>query len=118
VVKAILLDPEARGDSKSVPTYGRLRHPAQFIAGVPRAFAARSADGQTASDGCLNPQSSAMGMDVFRPPSVFSYFSPAGVVPGANGARGPEFGLFTTSTALRRVNFVNTMVFSRIAVSA
>jgi hypothetical protein len=59
-----------------------------------------------------------MGMDVFRPPSVFSYFSPATVVPGTNGVRGPEFGLFTTSTALRRANFVNTMVFSRIAVSA
>ena len=29
-----------------------------------------------ASDGYLNPQSVPMGMDVFRPPSVFSYFSP------------------------------------------
>ena len=59
-----------------------------------------------------------MGMDVFRPPSVFSYFSPATVVPGTAGVRGPEFGLFSTSTALRRLNFVNTMVFSSIAVSA
>ncbi len=57
-------------------------------------------------------------MDVFRPPSVFSYFAPATVVPGTAGVRGPEFGLFSTSTALRRDNFVNTMVFSRIAVSA
>jgi hypothetical protein len=59
-----------------------------------------------------------MGMDVFRPPSVFSYFSPATVVPGSAGVRGPEFGIFSTSTALRRLNFVNTMVFSRITVSA
>ena len=59
-----------------------------------------------------------MGMDVFRPPSVFSYFSPATVVPGTAGVRGPEFGLFSTSTALRRVNFVNTIVFSRIATGA
>jgi hypothetical protein len=56
-------------------------------------------------------------MDLFRPPSVFSYFSPSGTVPGTGGVRGPEFGTFTTSTALRRANFVNTMVFSRIAVS-
>jgi len=118
VIKAILLDPEARGEAKSEVNYGRLRHPAQFILNVLRAFGARSADGSGDSDGYLNPQSSNMGMDVFRPPSVFSYFSPGTVVPGTNGVRGPEFGLFTTSTALRRANFVNTMAFSRIAVSA
>jgi uncharacterized protein (DUF1800 family) len=118
VVRAILLDPEARGDEKTEATYGRLRHPAQFIANVLRAFGARSADGNGLSDGYLNPQSSAMGMDVFRPPSVFSYFSPATVVAGTAGVRGPEFGLFSTSTAIRRANFVNTMVFSRIGASA
>jgi uncharacterized protein (DUF1800 family) len=117
VVKAILLDSEARGDAKTDANYGRLRHPAQFILNLLRAFGARSADLTTDSDGYLNPQSVNMGMDVFRPPSVFSYFSPATVVPGTNGVRGPEFGLFTTSTALRRANFVNTMAFSRIAVS-
>jgi len=117
VVKAILLDPEARGDRKTDPAYGRLRHPAQFVAGVLRAFNARSADRQAESDGYLNPQSSAMGMDVFRPPSVFSYFSPAGTIPGSGGVRGPEFAIFTTSTSVRRINFVNTMVFSRIGVS-
>ena len=117
VVRAILLDPEARGNIKTDSSYGRLRHPAQFIANILRAFNARSADGMTTSDGYLNPQSAAMGMDVFRPPSVFSYFSPATVVPGSAGVRGPEFGIFSTSTALRRLNFVNTMVFSRINVS-
>ena len=117
VIKAILLDPEARGDAKTDANYGRLRHPAQFILNVLRAFNARSADGTGDSDGYLNPQSVNLGMDVFRPPSVFSYFSPSGVVPGTNGVRGPEFALFTTSTALRRANFVNTMAFSRIAVS-
>jgi len=115
VVRAILLDPEARGDVKSDPSYGHLRHPALFITGVLRAFNPRSADGATQSDGYLNPQAVNMGMDVFRPPSVFSYFSPSGTVPGGGGVRGPEFALFTTSTALRRDNFVNTMVFSRIA---
>jgi hypothetical protein len=49
---------------------------------------------------------------------VFSYFSPATGVPGGGGLRGPEFGLLSTSTALARANFVNTIVFSRINVSA
>jgi hypothetical protein len=57
-----------------------------------------------------------MGMDVFNPPSVFSYFSPFTTVPGSD-QRGPEFGLMNTSTSLQRANFVNTMVFSRIGVS-
>src|SRR5262249_54662722 len=118
VVKAILLDPEARGDVKTDANYGRLRHPAQFIANILRAFGAGSADGTTDSDGYLNPQSVPMGMDVFRPPSVFSYFSPGTVVPGTNGVRGPEIGLLSTSTTLPRANFVTTMAFSRIAVSA
>ena len=83
-----------------------------------RAFDATSADKTSSSDGYLNPQSVLMGMDVFRPPSVFSYFSPGTVVAGTTGVRGPEFGIFSTSTALRRLNFVNTMVFSGIAVSA
>ena len=47
-------------------------------------------------------RASAMGMDVFRPPSVFSYFAPATVVAGTAGVRGPEFGILSTSTALRR----------------
>jgi len=117
VVRAILLDDEARGDVKSDANYGRLRHPAQFIAGILRAFNARSADASGLSDGYLNPQAVNMGMDVFRPPSVFSYFSPSGTVPGTAGVRGPEFALYSTSTALTRANFVNTIVFSTIPVS-
>jgi hypothetical protein len=115
VVHTILTAPEARKHDD--PSFGRLRHPAQFIANVLRAFDARSADRSGDSDGYLNPQSTSMGMDVFRPPSVFSYFSPSAGLPGGGGLRGPEFGLFSTSTALARLNFVNTMVFSRINVS-
>jgi len=116
VVRAILMDPEARGDVKADPGYGHLRHPALFIANLLRAFSARSASGNGDTDGYLNPQAVLMGMDVFRPPSVFSYFSPSTVVPGTAGVRGPEFAIFSTSTALRRVNFVNTIVFGTIAV--
>ncbi|MBA3440969.1 MAG: DUF1800 domain-containing protein, partial [Pyrinomonadaceae bacterium] len=116
VVRAILLDAEARGDVKTEPAYGRLRHPALFITNILRAFNARSADKSTTSDGYLNPDSVSMGMDVFRPPSVFSYFSPGTVVPATNGVRGPEFGILSTSTALRRANFVNKIIFSNIPI--
>jgi len=117
VVRAILLDPEARGDVKSDPNYGHLREPVLFVNNVLRAFNARSADGTTTSDGYLNPQTSAMDQDVFRPTSVFSYYPPDYLVPGSTTVGGPEFGIFSASTSLRRANFVNTMVFSSIAVS-
>ena len=115
VVRAILLDREAIGEGSPELDRGHLKHPVLLITNLLRAFNAGSADQTTTSDGYLNPQSQNMGMDLFNPPSVFSYFSPFTGVPGTN-QRGPEFGLMNTSTALRRANFVNTMVFSRIAV--
>lgn len=117
VIRAILLDDEAYANPAPEAGKGHLRHPVLFITSLLRAFNARSADGLALSDGYLNPQNVNMGMDLFRPPSVFSYFSPSTGVPGSS-LRGPEFGLLNTSTAIRRANFVNTMVFSRIGVSA
>ena len=82
---------------------------------------ARSAPGprisRTESDGVLNGQAVSMGMDMFRPPSVFSYFSPFNGVPGGGGLRGPEFGLLSTATALTRANVINTIwCFSGVSV--
>jgi hypothetical protein len=91
-------------------------HPVLLITTLARAFNARSADGTGDSDGYLSPQSQTMGLNVFSPPSVFSYFSPFGGVPGSS-LRGPEFGLLNTSTAVARANVVNTLVFARIAAA-
>jgi uncharacterized protein (DUF1800 family) len=113
-IRAILLDPEARGSVKTEASYGRLRHPAQLILNILRAFIARSRNLSTESDGYLNPQSNAMGMNVFVPPSVFSYFSPFNGVPGGSGLRGPEFQLLSTSTAIQRANVINALVFTGI----
>ena len=117
VVEAVLLDPEARGDSKGGPNYGHLREPALYICNMMRLFDAKSADRLNNSDGYLNPQCVAMDQDVVRPTTVFSYFPADFGLPGANGLAGPEFGILSTSTTLRRANFINTMVFSSIGVS-
>ena len=105
VVRAILLDHEARGPVKADPAYGRLREPAQFVIAAARVLNARS-------DGVyLRAQSSALGQPVFDAPSVFNFYPPDYVVPGT-AILGPEFALQNTSTALARVNFVNSLVFS------
>ncbi len=117
VIEAILLDPEARGDLKGDVIYGRLREPVQLVNNLVRAFAVRSANGLTTSDGYLNPQVVNMDQDALRPPTVFSYFPVDFVVPNTGNLIGPEFGLLSASTSLRRANFCNTIVFSTIGVS-
>jgi len=117
VVRAILLDPEARGDSidpSTLPNYGKLREPVQFITNVLRAFNAQS-DGVLDS---LNVGGSAIGsadmnQDVFNAPSVFSFYPPTARVPGES-VLGPQFVLFSSLTSLRRDNFINRVIFSTI----
>ena len=67
MVKAVLLDPEAR-NIPSDPNYGKLKEPALYMLGILRAFNARSANGAALSDGYLNsPHARDMGQEVFRP---------------------------------------------------
>jgi uncharacterized protein (DUF1800 family) len=117
VVRAILLDPEARGDfidPTTQPNYGKLREPVQFITNLLRAFNATS-------DGVLNSLnvggssigSADMSQDVFNAPSVFSFYPPTARVPGEN-ALGPQFAIFSSLTSLRRANFANRVIFSNI----
>ncbi len=114
-VRAVLLDPEARGDAKTAPSYGRLREPVQLINNVLRAGNAKSFDRTGASDGYLAPNAATLDQDVFRPPTVFSYYSSGYRVPGTN-LLGPAFEILSTATALRRANFVNTIIYTGVAV--
>lgn len=116
VVRAILLDPEARGDVKTDPDYGKLREPAQLATCLLRQFGVQSADGATQSDGVVNQIVSPLGQSAFLSPSVFNYYSPSYVIPGT-ALNGPEFGTLNTGTAIARANFINTMVFNRVNVS-
>lgn len=108
VVRAILLDPEARGDSKSDALYGHLREPALYLT-----LFLRSLGGQ--SDGVyLRGQAIAMGQNIFVPATVFNYYPPdyqvPGLVTGANDLA-PEFGIQDTTTTLARANFVYRLVY-------
>jgi uncharacterized protein (DUF1800 family) len=117
VVRAVLLDPEARGNNKTAANYGKLREPVLLSTNLMRQFNVKSADGLSNSDGYINPQVANMGQSVFRSPTVFNYYPPDYLVPGST-VLAPEFAIMTTGTTVTRTNFVNTMVYSRIAVSA
>jgi len=103
VVKAILTDPEARGDAPAAGNFGRLREPALFITAM-----LRSLGGQ--SDGVLPRNAiSGMGQPMFTPQTVFNFYPPSFVLPGTQ-TLAPEFGIDDAATVLARANFVNTVI--------
>ena len=116
VVRAILLDPEARGDIKTEPRYGKLREPVMLVTNLARQFDVRSFDRTAQSDGVLTAETSPMGQVAFMSPSVFNYYPPDYVVPGTS-INGPEYALFTTGTAVSRINFINALVFNGVPVN-
>ncbi len=122
VVRAILLDPEARGDLKTDVNYGRLREPVQYLNNIMRATGARSFDRTQNSDGVIANRTDLSGgdptvqlsQDLFRPATVFSYYQPDYEVPGAK-ILGPAFGILSTATTLRRANVMNSLIYAGIA---
>ena len=115
VVKAILLDPEARGNIKTDPDYGKLREPVLFVTNIIRPMNPVAGNGagaacQGLSDGVLNGVTSILDQDVFNPPSVFNYYPMDYALQNSNLVA-PEFGIFSTGTALKRPNFANRMYF-------
>ena len=118
VVRAILLDPEARGDHKTDPNFGKLREPVQLVTNFARIFGVRAANGSGQSDGYFTGRSefNNMGQSPFRSPTVFNFFPPDYVVPGT-AMLGPEFALMTTGTAVARANFFNRFVYTAVPIA-
>jgi len=105
VIRAILLDPEARGDAKTASSYGKLKEPALFMTGFLRALGGKS-------DGVyLRAQSAVMGQDIFTAPSVFNFYSPSQRIPSGT-LHGPEFGIFDGTSSLARTDFVYQLVYA------
>ena len=104
VVRAILLDPEARGPRKTEPEYGRLREPALFWTAMIRAL-------DIVTDG-YNPASNSRssGQNLFFPATVFSYYPADFTLPGTN-VPAPEFGIFSTTEFINRSNQLTHLIF-------
>jgi uncharacterized protein (DUF1800 family) len=111
VVKAILLDPEARrGDTQNnPPEFGHLREPVLYIGALLRALGASVAEANN-----LPSWSASMGQNLFFAPSVFNYYSLLYQPPELDGLYAPELEILTPATALIRANFADAVVFQRL----
>jgi hypothetical protein len=107
VVRAILIDPEARGNSKVDPAYGKLREPALFLTHLFRGL------GCTGGMWGIPQRSRRLGQDIFSPPSVFNYYQPDfRVVVNGQSIFAPPAQLLTTSTIIDRFNLLNEFLFA------
>jgi len=117
VIRAILLDPEARGNIKTAPRYGKLREPVQLITNLGRIFPARDYNGTSLSDGALASYSAQLGQNPFYSPTVFNYYSPEFIVPGTM-ILAPEFELLNSGIAVKRTNFLHILTFEGLTANA
>jgi len=126
VVKAILLDPEARrGDTEQTSSsFGHVAEPFLFFTGILRATGVQI--------GNVGPQSSTWacpdddkvigqwlvksGQLPLQAPSVFNFYQFNNMLPGLN-LYAPEMQIMNASTVYARVNFLNDLLFGSSALS-
>ena len=106
VIKAVLLDPDARagdeGPSLSPPdNSGHLREPVFAVASILRGLGATVNDTNN-----LTGQATNLGQTLFAPATVFNYFAPGYTIPTeftpGSTLLGPEFQLQSPSAAVAR----------------
>ncbi len=107
MLKAILLDPEARAPAGSAG--GKLQEPVLRLTQALRALGARSDSGSWLI-GSTDDPSSALGQSPLRSPSVFNFYRPGYVAPGSEtGARQltmPELQLVHETSVAGYANYM------------
>ena len=110
VVKAVLMNPEARTVTS---TSGKLREPVLRLSAFLRAFGFKSDTGAYKVGNTDNPGTQ-LGQTPMRSPSVFNFFRPGYVPPGTEAAKAnlevPEMQLAQETTTAGYVNFMRDNV--------
>jgi uncharacterized protein (DUF1800 family) len=112
VVRAILLDYEARSSAvAATANFGKMKEPLLRATALFRAFDAASNLGRF---NIPNPEG-ALAQAVLRAPTVFNFYEPNFVLPGAIAAAGlyaPEYQILTDTTALTQPNFYYGYIYA------
>ena len=110
VIKAILLDPEARADpTPNTTVSGKLREPVIRLTQWARAFNVTSPTnlwpfGDTSSS------FSRLAESPGRSPSVFNFFRPGYEIPGTQGIIAPEFQLVNEASNIAYLNYMESLI--------
>jgi len=105
VVRAVLLDPEARGARKIDPEYGRLREPVLFLTAMIRGL-------EIITDGLIPWNYATLsGQQLFWAPTVFNYY-PADYTLAGGSIPGAEFAIYTSAEFMNRANTVNDILYN------
>lgn len=114
VVKAVLMNPEARTVSS---TSGKLREPVLRLSALLRAFPFKSDTGDY-KVGNTDNGGSQLGQTPMRSPSVFNFFRPGYIAPGTEAAKvnlaAPEMQIAQETTAAGYVNFMRDNLSSGV----
>jgi len=120
VVKAVLTDYEARSSALlSNASFGKLREPLLRQTAIYRAFNARSSSGRWGISALFSPDTST-GEAALRSQTVFNFFLPDFVLPGALAQAGlyaPEFQITTAATAITVPNWLYNSIYTATAPS-
>jgi uncharacterized protein (DUF1800 family) len=112
VVNAILTDYEARSAAvASTATFGKLKEPLLRATAIFRAFGAASNLGRY---NIANPEGN-LAQAALRAPTVFNFYEPNFVLPGAVAEAGlyaPEYQILTDTTALTQPNFYYGYIYN------
>ena len=122
MVRAILLDTEARDASKMAdPQFGKVREPAVRLANWARCFKATSASGNWTIRN-LDSAATSLGQQPWRSPSVFNFFRPGYVPPNtaiaAAGLVAPEFQLIGETSVAGYTNTMQSVIQSGVGVGS
>lgn len=114
VIKAVLLDDEARSASAAAATgFGKLREPILRFTGWARAYSVASATNAWAIGDTSNP-GTRLAQSPLRSPSVFNFFRPGYVPPNtgfdATAMVAPEFQIANESSVVGYLNFMQAAV--------
>lgn len=113
VVRAILLDPEARADTANGSASGKLREPVVRLANWARAFGATSSGGLWPI-GDTSSSTNRLAQSFGRAPSVFNFFRPGYTPPNtaiANASRvAPEFQITNEPSVVAYVNYMQGVI--------
>ncbi|KQM35956.1 DUF1800 domain-containing protein [Sphingomonas sp. Leaf10] len=115
IIRAILLDPEARDDAAALNTTtgGRLREPVLRLTNWARAFGVTSPS-DTWGFGATTNTTTRLGQGIGRAPSVFGFvrpgFTPPGTAMAQAGLTAPEFLIASEQTNIAYINYMQSLV--------